>query len=74
MGELVFNFGPVAGGFKCDVESQFFHAYFWAPQQWENTSGTKKFKGRLFFCTSILQLNGHNQSFEQHVNHTHHTF
>ena len=26
----------------------FWHAYFWAPQQWENNWGAKKFKSLLF--------------------------
>ena len=52
MEQLVLNFRPLAGGFKCDVKIQFLHTYFWAPQQWENTWGAKKFKSRLFLNRS----------------------
>ena len=52
MGQLVFNFRPVAGGFNKTDRANFLHAYFRAPQQWENTRGAKNFKTRLFFNTS----------------------
>ena len=52
MGQLVPNFMPLAEGFKCDVEIHFLHAYFWTPQQWENTLGAKKIKTQLFLIRS----------------------
>ena len=55
MGQLVLNFTPLAGGFKCDVELQFLHTYFWAPQKWENSCGAKKFKSRLSLNRSNAQ-------------------
>ena len=51
-GQLVLNFRPLAGGFKCEIEIHFLHTYFWAPQQWENFWGAKKFKCRLFLNRS----------------------
>ena len=69
IGHLVPNFRPLAGGFKCDVEIQFF-AYlflgaikqFIAPntiyttiKQWENNLGAQEFKSRLFLNRSNEQ-------------------
>ena len=46
--ELVLNFRPVAGGLKQDIDNHFLQAFFWAPQEWENTWGANKFKSWLF--------------------------
>ena len=57
MGQLVLNFRSLAGRFKCDVEIQCLHIYFWAPQQWETTWGAKKFKSPLFLNrTNVSRL------------------
>ena len=54
MGQLVLNFRPVAGGFKCNVGSQsFLYAYFWAPRQWKNTWGSKNSKV-CYFWTGLM--------------------
>ena len=58
MEQLVLSFRPVAGAFKWDVESQFFHAYFWPPQQWETLKKLKKKSKAGYFlqvqCTRII--------------------
>ena len=63
MGQLVLNFRPVAGGFKCDVESQFFACLFLGATEWENTWGAAKFKSRLFLNRSIATDKAHRQVF-----------
>ena len=49
IGQLVLNFRPLAGGFKCDVEIFFCIPIFGSLKEWEHTWGAKNSKFGYFW-------------------------